>query len=360
MIKIELYRTIFLYNSRPKYAIISMLSYTEMQASATIMNSTATAGKSLLDEFMSYMDDQGMSVETVKSYFGNVGRYFKWCEESFGLPPENLYRANIRDFKSYLQNVKRFAPSTINYYLSALAKLDEFLIEKGYQSEQAVSKNDYITIQTPVTNPWDGEEKEVKAFLQQALASKSDFCIRDYAIFTVIAYAGPRNSETVSLLDGDVDLVGREVLIRDGKGEKARVAIINDKIINAVEEYRKTRPETDCPYLFLNRYGGKLTRGRINQICNQYSDSITPHKLRHFWCSQSQEVAGYTIAETAAQAGHKDTRTTLRYTHPSKAKLKEKANLLFQSIHGLIDQHINSQVSQITLYTILQINICIM
>lgn len=292
------------------------------------MSNKAPADKNLLGEFRSYIDDQSVSDETVKSYFGNVSRYFKWCEESFGLPPENLYRANVKDFKSYLLSIKRFNPSTINYYLSALSKFNEFLIESGYQSDRVINKNDYITIQTPVTNPWDGEEKEVKAFLQKVLSSKSPFRIRDYAIFTVIAYAGTRNSETINLWDRDVDLVGREILIRDGKGEKARVAIINDKIINAVEEYRKVRPETDCPYLFLSRESGKLTRGRINQICNEYSDFITPHLLRHFWCSQSQEVAGYTIAETAAQAGHKDTRTTLRYTHPSKAKLKEKANLL--------------------------------
>ncbi len=292
------------------------------------MNSTAISGRDLLDEFEAYMAAQAMSRETVKSYMGNVGRYFKWYEGSFGLPPENLYRANILDFKSWLQNNKRFAPTTINYYLSALSKFNEFLVEKEYQSERVVSKNDYISIQTPVTNPWDGEEQDVRAFLQRVLASNAHFRLRDYAIFVMIAYGGPRISEVLSIWDKDVDLTGREILIRDGKGNKARIAIINDKIIHAVDEYRKVRPRTDSPYLFINRYGKKLTRGRLNQVCNQYSDSITPHKLRHFWCSQAQEVAGFSIAETAAQAGHKDTRTTLRYTHPSKAKLKEKANLL--------------------------------
>lgn len=281
-----------------------------------------------LDPFKAYMEDQGLGGETVKSYLGDVGRYFKWCEESFGLPPDVLYRANIKDFKSYLQNIRHFEPTTVNYYLSALAKYNEFLIENETQSEMVISKNDYIAIQAPMTNPWDGEGKEVRAFLQQVLASKCKFCIRDYALLSTIAYAGPRISETVNLLDEDVDLISREILIRNGKGDKARIAFMGDKIVNAISEYRRVRPQNGCPYLFLGRTGEKLTRGRVNQICNQYSDSITPHKLRHFWCSQSQEVAGYSIAETAAQAGHKDTRTTLRYTHPSKAKLKEKANLL--------------------------------
>lgn len=59
-----------------------------------------THGKRLLDEFSAYMVEQAMSRETVKSYTGNVGRYFKWYEESFGLPLESLYRTNVRDFKS--------------------------------------------------------------------------------------------------------------------------------------------------------------------------------------------------------------------------------------------------------------------
>lgn len=331
---------IFLYNSIVRYPRKGDVNYTEMQASATFLSYTkiqeayamkkkiTLEGYPLLEAFKSYLDEQGMSSETVKSYVGNVFRYFEWFEGSLGLPPDALYRANILDFKSYLSNIARFAPPTINYYLSALAKFNEFLIETGAQTEMAIHPNDYIAIQMPIANPWDGEDREVKAFLQKVLASKSKFHLRDYALFCVIAYGGPRISETINLMEQDVDLPNREILIRDGKGEKARIIFVGDKVVHAIEEYRKARPKTECPYLFLNRSSKKLTRGRVNQICKQYSDFITPHKLRHYWCSKSQEVAGYGIAETAAQAGHKDTRTTLRYTHPSKAKLKEKANLL--------------------------------
>ena len=292
------------------------------------MSNSSAPTEKLLDGFRVYMEQQSMSQETVKSYLGNTRRYYQWCEGSFGLPPDNLYRANVLNFKSFLQTVRRLNPSTINYYLSALAKLNEYMIEAGYQAELVLSKNDFIPIQLQTSNPWDGEEKEVVVFLQKVLSSKKEFCVRDYALFNVIAYTGVRNSELINIILDDVDLNGREILIRDGKGGKARVVFINDKIINAVREYLKVRPDSDSSVLFLSRYGTGLTRGRINQICNQYSNFITPHKLRHFWCSQSQEVAGYSLAETAAQAGHKDTRTTLRYTHPTKAKMKEKANLL--------------------------------
>ena len=282
----------------------------------------------LLGEFKIHMDELEMSTETVKSYFGNISRYLKWYHESFGLPPGILYRANIKDFKSYLQNIKRLVPSTVNYYLSALMKFNEFLIKMGYQTEMAVVKSDFIKIQPSSANPWDGEEEQVYTFLQKVLSSESSFSVRDHALFTLIAYTGVRNSEAISIQDADVDLFGKEILIRSGKGDKARTIIINSKAANAIAEYRKMRPDNCSPYLFLNRTGDKLTRGRINQICNQYSDFITPHKLRHFYCTQSQAKAGYSLAETATQVGHKTTRTTMRYTHPSKAQLKQKADLL--------------------------------
>jgi integrase len=50
--------------------------------------------------------------------------------------------------------------------------------------------------------------------------------------------------------------------------------------------------------------------------------------LRHFFCSQAQNVAGYSIAETAQQAGHASTKTTLRYSHPNRQVMIEKANKL--------------------------------
>ena len=119
-----------------------------------------------------------------------------------------------------------------------------------------------------------------------------------------------------------------EILVRSGKGDKARTVYLNDKISNAVREYLKER-NSECSYLFVSRQGnGKINRSRINQIFNKYSNIITPHKLRHFYCSQAQNVAGYSIAESAQQAGHASTKTTLRYSHPDRKKMIEKANKL--------------------------------
>ena len=111
-----------------------------------------------------------------------------------------------------------------------------------------------------------------------------------------------------------------------GKGDKERVVFLNDKIVNAVQEYLSER-SSDSPYLFISRKGGRLDRSAINRVFNDCSDSITPHMLRHFFCTSAEE-AGYSTSEIANQAGHSNIHTTLIYTNPTREKMKEKANRL--------------------------------
>ena len=99
------------------------------------------------------------------------------------------------------------------------------------------------------------------------------------------------------------------------------------KVVNAVREYLRNRPKTENPYLFPGRGDSHLTRSQVNRIFNEYSESITPHTLRHFFCSNALEN-GYTIADLANQAGHSNVHTTLLYTNPTREKMKEKANRL--------------------------------
>ena len=151
--------------------------------------------------------------------------------------------------------------------------------------------------------------------------------VRDYAIVTILAYAGLRISECLALRVEDISLPAREIKVRHGKGDKMRVVYFGDKVVNAVREYLRNRPKTENPYLFPGRGDSHLTRSQVNRIFNEYSESITPHTLRHFFCSNALEN-GYTIADLANQAGHSNVHTTLLYTNPTREKMKEKANRL--------------------------------
>lgn len=280
----------------------------------------------MLEKYRVFLVGRGKAENTVKSYCLAVGAYLKWYEESYGRKRAGqLYRANVLDYISYLRTVKELSNRSVNAKLAALASFNEFLVESGAQTDMVVGKADYLKVQTPYANPCTVDKGQVEAFRQQVLV---EYGIRDHAIVTILAYAGLRISECLALRPEDVDLVAREITVRHGKGDKSRVVFIGDKIINAVREYKKVRPDTGCSYLFVSRRGGQLTRGQVNRVFNGCSDTITPHTLRHFYCTQALENAGYGVHEVANQAGHSNIHTTLIYTNPTREEMKKKANQL--------------------------------
>ncbi len=146
-----------------------------------------------------------------------------------------------------------------------------------------------------------------------------------------LAYTGLRISEALNIKMDDFDLDGKECIIRTGKGDKQRSVMLNSKVITAVKEYLKVRSNISTAngsnYLFVSRKNKKLDRTTVNRIFKKYSNSITPHQLRHFFCTNALEK-GMLAHEVANQAGHSNIHTTLLYTNPDKKKLIDKMERL--------------------------------
>lgn len=278
----------------------------------------------MLEKFCDYLTEKGFAQRTVETYSQAVYGYMEWYRTTFGETFQKLYRANVLDYVSYLRTVRKLVNRSVNTKLAALQNLNAYLIENGIQTDTVLSEQDYLKVQTSYANPSTVSREQVEAFRQRVLEGSGK---RNYAIVTIMAYAGLRISECLALSPEDVSLPAREITVRNGKGGKTRVVFIGDRVVNAIREYLLECPNTGRPYLFISRRGGPLTRGQVNRIFNAYSETITPHTLRHFFCSAAIE-AGYSINEVANQAGHSNVHTTLLYTNPTREKMKEKANLL--------------------------------
>ena len=276
----------------------------------------------MLKSFSLYLHTMGKSPGTVSIYCQNISQFLRWCEETFGERPSQLYRANVLEYISYMRNIRGYSPKTVNHHLSSLRSYNDWLIESGQQTDTVILKNDFMKILLQYASPSTVTKKDVEAFRQRLLESGSK---RDYAIVTLFAYSGIRRSECADLKLDQVDLIAREIRVI-GKGDKQRLVYINDKIVHALREYLKER-RSDSPYFFVSRQSEKLTTSRINQIFNRYSDVITPKSLRHFFCSNALEN-GYSIHEVANQAGHSNVQTTLIYANPTAQAMKDKANKL--------------------------------
>ena len=282
-------------------------------------------------DFQNALVNDGKSENTVKSYTLAVKEYFRWFSESYGDTEfKGLYRANIQEYKSYLKNIKRVGKDqtnldakSINAKLSALVKFNELMQPENI----VISKVDFIKIQESAINPTDVTKKDVEEFRQRILQSEGCGSVRNYAIVTILAYAGLRISEVLKLKKIDVATQANQIRISDGKGEKQRIVVINSKIVDAINDYMNT-DSVESEYLFHNNKGKPLNRTTINKVFNEFSENITPHTLRHFYCTNALESGAYSINEVSQQAGHSDIRTTMRYTNPNLKKMIEKADLL--------------------------------
>jgi len=276
----------------------------------------------LLEEFKNYLEQQRKSKNTINSYILHIKGYYNWYSESFGSECSSLYRENILDYISYLRNIKKDTGRTINCKISALIKFNEFLIVSGAQQEQVVSKKDNIKVQKSYANPSNVTKREVDSFRQQLLQDGHQDI---YCISTLLAYAGLRISEALNIQLTDFNLTVGELKVR-GKGDKDRVVYLNDKIINSIREFLSVR-ENDSPYLFGNKNSGVIHRSTINKVFNKYSEKITPHMLRHYFCTNALE-GGFSVHEVAYLAGHSNVHTTLLYLNPSRESMRNKINQL--------------------------------
>lgn len=287
----------------------------------------------LLKEFKNKMRLDGKADKTIRTYTASMKEYFRWFFDSFGdVEYKKLYRENVLEYKNYLKNIKRnrsgnnLNAKTINAKLSALIKFNELM-----QADNIViSKADLIRVQSEIISPTNITKKEVEEFRQRILQSEGCSAKRNYAIVTIMAYAGLRISEVLNLKKTDVNTTASQIRVADGKGEKQRTVIINSKIVSAIREYEKF-DKVESEYLFHNSRGKVLNPSTINKVFDTFSSDeihINPHALRHFFCYHALESGAYSINEVSNQAGHTSIKTTMRYLNPNLDAIKKKAELL--------------------------------
>lgn len=279
-------------------------------------------------DFETYLKNEGRTEATIKNYLLDLENYKKWFSSSFGKLPEKIFRENVLDYRSYLQNVKEVSAVSINRYLNALKKYNQYLIDEGIQNDIVIRGNDRLKVQTEYLSPTKVNEKEVGGFIQDILENEGK---RNYALVVLLRYTGMRISEALNSKLTDFNLTTREWVIPQGKGNKRRVVPVNDRVANALRQFLKEREKysyaEQSKYLFISRQGKQLDRTTVNKIFKKYSDKVTPHQLRHYFVTDARKK-GMTTEEVAYIVGHSSIQTTMRYSHPDTNELKNKMELL--------------------------------
>ncbi len=137
----------------------------------------------------------------------------------------------------------------------------------------------------------------------------------DRACFYLLWQAGLRRGEVEDLRLEDLDLEGRRLTVRRGKGLLDRTVFLTDTVVSALRAYLAVRGPgpTDHVFLYRNQALSKdLIHGRLKACGARVKVPVYAHRLRHT-CATQLLNAGCRITSIQKFLGHKRLNTTLTY-----------------------------------------------
>ncbi len=283
--------------------------------------------EALLQRFQESLRGQrGRSENTVRIYLTDL-RPFQAFLLSEGLDPQNLDRRYLRRYLAWLSTSARgesggYARVSVARKLVVLRSFYRFLVQEGYMDANPIPKGRTFNIKVKKSLPIFLGRDEV-ARLVSVPERDQPLGLRDRALLDLLYSSGLRLSELHGLDLGDVNLDVGELRVT-GKGSKERVVLMGTAAVQALSEYLQVgRPQLErdgTQTLFLNRYGGRLSRRSIEKIVSRYAmlagtrPGVHPHTLRHTFATHLVE-GGADLRVVQELLGHTTPATTQIYTH---------------------------------------------
>lgn len=284
--------------------------------------------RELIDTFLNYLSvERGLAQNTIVSYQRDLNSYIDFLRVRSIDVLSRVTKDDIRNFMLY-QKDKGLATNSIARHLAAIKVFHRFLVRERILKTDPSSLIDSPRLWKKI--PEILTENEVDALLNQPDVRDKQG-IRDKAILEIFYATGMRVSEAVNLKVDDLNLdIGFLRCI--GKGNKERVIPLGKKAISSLKRYLEiSRPRLlknkASEFLFLNRFGKKISRQSLWKIIKKYARQarikkpIRPHTLRHSFATHLLE-RGADLRSVQEMLGHSNISTTQIYTHINKDRLK--------------------------------------
>jgi len=270
-----------------------------------------------VENFKEYLRGEKRSENTIKEYahfIADMLRYFK-------KKAEDITPGELNKYKMYLSTKRKYSKNSL--YLATKA------IRSYFKYKNLDTAKNLTAPKRPKQMPKYLSEDEVKRLIDASGENP-----RDYAIISLLAYSGLRVSELCNLKIEDVDFNERIVYVHSGKGDKDRIVVVSQKVIDAIQNYLYTR-EDDMEYLFASQKSSQISRVQVFRIVKKYAKKagikkeVTPHVLRHTLATTLLR-RGVDIRFIQQFLGHSSVATTQIYTHVDDALLKSVYDKVLQ------------------------------
>jgi integron integrase len=301
--------------------------------------------RGLLGEVQIRIRARHMSYRTEKTYLHWVGRFIRYHHRRH---PRDMAGPEVEDFLTSLAVKNKVSASTQNQALAAILFL--------YRDVLAINLpwlEDVIRAKRPQRLPVVLTRAEVQRVLARLTGIK-------WLVVSLLYGSGMRLLECLQLRVKDVDLLRREILIRDAKGQKDRVTVLPDALAPHLRDHlsrvkiqyesdrKEHRPGTSLPFALRRKYPSAATAWSwywvfpAASFCiDPYSHELARHHLYHQNIQRAVRIAmraagiekpasthtfrhcfathlledGYDIRTVQELLGHSDVKTTMIYTH---------------------------------------------
>lgn len=287
--------------------------------------------QSYLKEFKIYLKlERGLSANSIEAYLGDVQKLIQYFSLTNTQPKINEVKgADLKSFISWIHEMGMQA-STQARIISGIKAFFSYLL-----MEEIISVDPSELIEAPNIArklPDTLNLIEIDA-LMDAIDASSSNGMRDKAIIEVLYGCGLRVSELTDLKISNI-FAPIEFIKVTGKGNKERLVPIGQSALKYIGVYlnevrvHATLKKGNEDFLFLNRFGAKLSRISIFNLIKSLAVTagihkiISPHTLRHSFATHLIE-GGADLRAVQEMLGHASITTTEIYTHLDRDYLKQ-------------------------------------
>ena len=249
----------------------------------------------MINKFKEYLEQGNMAKNTIDAYVYAVNAFFAQHNV--------MNKKNLLANKSYL--IDTFKPKTVNLRIQALNKYLDFIgktrlrlksvkVQQRSFLENVISNADYV-------------------FLKNKLKKEEN--LEWYFVVRFLAATGARVSELIQIKAEHVFAGYFDIYT---KGGKVRRLYIPKKLRDEAIIWLNATSRTSG-YLFLNRFGERITTRGISQQLKKYAEKyglnpkvVYPHSFRHRYAKNFLEKFN-DIALLADLMGHESIETTRIY-----------------------------------------------
>ncbi|NLE62112.1 MAG: tyrosine-type recombinase/integrase, partial [Planctomycetes bacterium] len=257
----------------------------------------------------------------IRRFWSGHVRLWRWLVQERGICEfRNLKRQYVLDYIDH-RLAAGYAVSGINSDLRNFHAFLLFLQDQDVPVPQALLR--VPSLKPPDSLPRFLTDEQVRLLRDEIEAGvaragtpvQQRDALMERAAFYLLWHGGLRLGELEELKLGDLDLPGRKLMVRKGKGLSDRAVYLTDTVVAAVQAYLPVRGLGPTDHLFLYRNAPvckDLIRSRLKAAGEWVGVKVYPHRLRHTTATQLLN-AGCRVTSIQKFLGHKRLNSTMVY-----------------------------------------------